>query len=340
MQSDHFSQQVSSLIDPLLLPLAPRPVLVDVGASAEVPSVWRPLAKHSIYVGFDPDLREMRQENGRQFHTSFVLNEAVTDKSDRQVTFRLTRVPQCSSTLRPNRAVLTNYLRPDRFDIERETTVPATTLNEAISRVSLAGIDWLKLDTQGTDLRLFNSIADPIRERVLAVDAEPGLRGAYEEEDLFGDLHMSVVRQGFWCAAATIKGLPRVRQATLAALADWEPQRWRDAQVDETANALPVCPGWVECRYLRTVESLADGDFSRRDYVLLWAFALAAGQPGFAGDVAVQYSHRFANDDNWHKMLAAAAAQLKCLAALQSAKRNSSRGVMRAIKRIIRNKLR
>ena len=36
--------------------------------SAEVPHVWGELAAQSIYVGFDPDLREMRETNGGAFY--------------------------------------------------------------------------------------------------------------------------------------------------------------------------------------------------------------------------------------------------------------------------------
>lgn len=336
----HPQDAIASLTDPLLRLLDRRPVFVDVGASAEVPPVWRPLARHGVYVGFDPDLREMRQENGGQFHNSFVLNKAVTTNVDSEgVTFRLTRAPQCSSTLRPNRAVLDNYLRSDRFDVQSEAVVPATTLDAAITHLSLGRIDWLKLDTQGTDLRLFNSLSDPIRGQVLAVDAEPGLRGAYEGEDLYGDLHTAMIKQGFWCAAATVKGLPRVRPATLARLAQGYSvgKKWLPAiALEETARELPICPGWVECRYLRTAESLEEGPFDQSAYIMLWAFALAANQPGFAGDIAVQYGQRFGQDNTWQAMAAGTTNRFCTLAAENQARRALQQGLLAKVRRIAR----
>ena len=58
-----------------------------------------------------------------------------------------------------------------------------------MDRLSLSGIDWLKTDSQGTDLRIFNSLRPEVRSRVLAIDIEPGLIDAYVGEDLFVDAH-------------------------------------------------------------------------------------------------------------------------------------------------------
>src|SRR5437868_13787 len=138
------TEDLTRLIDRLVSDLDPRPVLVDVGASAEAPRIWVPFARHSTYVGFDPDLREMRETNGGAYYKATILNEAVTAAPDGQVRFYLTRAPQCSSTLTPNPLTLDNYLGRDRFVVEREVTASATTLTAAADRLGLGRIDWLK----------------------------------------------------------------------------------------------------------------------------------------------------------------------------------------------------
>jgi FkbM family methyltransferase len=324
-------------IDRLVSTLDPRPVLVDVGASAETPHIWLPFARHSTYVGFDPDLREMRETNGGNYHKAVILNEAVTAGPEGQVTFYLTRYPQCSSTLTPNPLTLDNYLGRDRFTVEREVTAAATTLNAAIDRLGLGRIDWLKVDSQGTDLRIINSLRDDLRSRLLAVDTEPGLRGAYVGEDLFSDVHGDLVRQGFWLSNANIKGFPRVRESTLAAWAGRDPGLTADA----VQKAVRRSPGWVECRYFRSVESLGRGDFTRRDYVALWAFALADGQTGFAADVALEYDRRFGQDDTSRAMSDAALAQVRQSYAAAVARQSSHNSLVarvgRKLKRTIQN---
>jgi len=311
------SESVNQLISTLTQRLDPRPVLVDVGASAGVPPVWASLARNAIYVGFDPDLREMKTEDGGKFHQSFVINEAVTAElgPDGTVTFLLTRAPQCSSTLKPDAEKLANYFGSERFVVEREAKVSATTLDGALSRLKFDRADWIKLDTQGTDLRLFRSLSPAVRDRVLAVDAEPGLRGAYLEEDLFGDLHTTMVQNGFWCTQATVKGMPRVRPATLETLIGEKSAQpgglMLGSGLAAAARGFPICPGWVECRYLRTLESMAAMNAGKREYILLWTFAQAAEQPGFAGDVAVEYAKKFGQDADAKAMADITARQLR-----------------------------
>src|SRR5258706_144731 len=86
----------------------------------------------------------------------------------------------------------------DRIVGERGATAGTPTLTAAAGRLGLGRIDWLEVDSQGTALRIINSLRDDLRGRLLAVDTEPGLRGAYVGEDLFSDVHGDLVRQGFW----------------------------------------------------------------------------------------------------------------------------------------------
>lgn len=294
--------EVLRAVDEVVAQADPRPVLVDVGASAEAPRVWMPFARHAVFVGFDPDLREMRETNAGLFHRSVVLNEAVAAGADGgKVRVYLTRAPQCSSTLRPDPEVVANYLRAERFAIEREVEAAATTLEGALARLSIPAVDWLKVDTQGTDLRVFHTLGEAARSRLLAVDAEPGLRGMYAGEDLFGDVHRDLMARGFWMSDATVKGRPRVREATMAALA----ARGTAVAPDVALRGIRSSPGWVECRFLRTIESLerAPHLFGRREYALLWAFALCDDQTGFAADVAAACAARFGADAEARLML-------------------------------------
>jgi FkbM family methyltransferase len=313
-----------------------RPVLVDVGASAEAPRAWMPFARHAVYVAFDPDLREMRETNGGDFARAVVFNEAVAAAGPGRARFFLTRAPQCSSTLRPDPAVVGNYLCADRFEVEREAEVPVTTLQAVLDRLVLPAVDWLKVDTQGTDLRVIRSLGAAALARLLAVDAEPGLRGAYVGEDLFGDVHRHLLGEGFWLASATLRGYPRLRESTLAGLAARDPFVTREVAL----RAIPHSPGWVECRYLRTIESLAGGGAAgRREYLLLWAFALCGDQIGFAADVAIAYATRFGADadadaDADAKLMIDAT--LRRLRSAWTARRNERRLTHRLRRRLIR----
>ena len=280
-----------------------EPVLVDVGASIESPGIWKPIAPASTYVGFDPDSREAASIDDGRFRRCIIVNEAVTsDPGVAEVRFHLARTPSCSSTLAPDLEALSNYHFRDFFETEREATVRAATLDAILGRLGIDRIDWLKCDSQGTDLRIFRSLGERLRDGVLALDVEPGLIDAYRGEDLFADTHKHLVANGFWLSRLQVKGAVRVRGATLKVLYPDEAHRAVFAE-----RAIRRSPGWCEARYLRTLESLA-GSAARERYAMLFVFALLDEQPGFALDLTLEFERRFGAGDWSARMRAEAMA--------------------------------
>jgi FkbM family methyltransferase len=281
-------------IENLLTSHGIHPVLVDVGASGTPPEIWDGIAHHSIYVGFDPDLREIQELRDSIFRKRTIVNEAITDdKNAHEVLFYLTRSPYCSSTLKPDVESLSNYLFYDLFVVEKEARVRATSLDSVMNRLSLSSIDWLKVDSQGTDLRIFNSLNSQHRSRVLAIDIEPGLIDAYLGEDLFVDTHKQLTRNGFWISNVNVCGVVRMRRSTATEVAATNVD-FNHNLVEQTVKK---SPGWCEARYFRTIEWLSQNDFAKRDYILIWIFALLDEQLGFAIDVGVEYERVFGKDD-------------------------------------------
>ncbi|HXA41739.1 MAG TPA: hypothetical protein VNV65_02380 [Candidatus Solibacter sp.] len=267
-----------------------NPVLVDVGASGEPPRVWSPIASQSIYLGFDPDLRAMSTTTNGRYQKSVIINSAVTvDPLAAELKFYLTRSPYCSSTLPPDNESLSSYLFADLFEVERQATVPAVTVTKAAELAGLAHLDWLKTDSQGTDLRIFESVSDEVRQGVLAVDIEPGLIDAYVGEDLFVDAHRAMIREGFWLARLEVHGAARIATETAGRFIDDTGIHRRVLEA-----ALRPSPGWVEARYLRTAAALEGR--SQREHVLLWVFAMLDTQPGFALEISEAYAERIGRD--------------------------------------------
>lgn len=270
-----------------------EPILVDVGSSGGTPRIWQPIRAYSTYIGFDGDTREIHHPQEDEFRHARFVHEVITENGAGEVTFFLTRSPYCSSTLRPNPTVTDNFLSADSFVVEREQTMRASNLNDVIARLQLDRIDWMKIDTQGTDLRIYNSLRTELRDRMLAIDIEPGLRGAYVGEDLFSNVHNKLTADGFWLSNLKVCGLVRMRKTSMDALVAQKPGMAGDAL---TKFVRPT-PGWTECRYLRSLESLAKVGSIQRDYVLLWIFAAIDKQFGFCLDMALEYIRLFGKDE-------------------------------------------
>lgn len=285
---------MSSTIEYLLSKLHIHPVLLDIGASGAPPKIWNKIARYSIYVGFDPDWRETPQVSKGHFYKALIINEAVTDDKETQtVSFYLTKSPYCSSTLKPADIPLSDFLFSELFTVEQEVTVRATSLERVLESMSLPGFDWFKTDSQGTDLRLFKSLPSQHRNKVLAIDVEPGLIDAYMNEDLFVDTHRYLTQQGFWLSRLEVQGTIRMKRSTLnriMASAHEIDEQLIEAVVRKT-------PAWCEARYLRTLNWLSQFNCGKREYVLLWIFAFLDEQIGFCLDLVVEYERLFGRDD-------------------------------------------
>lgn len=269
-----------------------HPVLIDVGASGEPPEIWRSIAEFSTYVGFDPDSREIKHDAVRGYRSGIVINKALTaDPSANTVTFYLTRSPYCSSMLPPESQALAKYSYWELFEVERTATVAATTLTKVLAEQLLAQVDWLKLDSQGADLRIYLSLNEKTRHRVLAVDMEPGLLDAYRGEDLFVDVHRQLKAEGFWLSHLNVLGVPRISRSAMQALKI----RTSGGLPSLASGALRTSPGWCEARYLRTTEWFAANDYGERELILAWIFALIDKQYGHALDIATAASTALSN---------------------------------------------
>lgn len=251
-------------------------VLVDVGASGTPPKEWRSIAEMSSFVGFDADLRELREDNAFGFRRFVMINMAVVDTERQEIELHLTASPHCSSMLKPNMANLANYGCTELFEVERTTCVAATRLDAALRSVGLSHVDWLKLDTQGKDLDIYRSLGRSEAKGVLAVDIEPGVIDFYEGENTFAPAHVYLVDDGFWLARANVQQFSRISKATRDMLAS------RHVKLGPLAGS----PTAIEATYFRSLEHLVSIGAGLRDYACLWIFAMLDGKSGFALDIA------------------------------------------------------
>ncbi len=271
-----------------------HPVFLDIGASGKPQDILDPISRQSIYIGFDPDTRDTQDSRPTQYWKSFIINKAiVTTDDETKTSFFLTRSPYCSSTLLPDTKSICDYLFSDLFIVEKKITVDAISIDRLLQELNLSGIDWFKTDSQGTDLRLFSSISSQIRSRIMAVDIEPGLVDVYQGEDLFINAHQVLLKEGFWPSRLNIGKAIRMKRSNMDSLVAIH-SRFSEKRINSLLHPSPI---YCEARYLRSIDWLVDHNFSKREYILLWIFALLDDQPGYAFDIVTMYENLFERDN-------------------------------------------
>jgi FkbM family methyltransferase len=261
------------------------PVLVDIGASGELHPKWREIARYSICVAFEPDEREaayLTRASGR-FRQLHLIRAAVTEQAEGESDFYLTNSPFCSSRLRPDQEALADYVFAPLFEVERTISLPTVDLPTALGELGLARVDWFKVDSQGTDLRLFTSLGEQISGKVLVAEFEPGIIDAYEGEDKLADLMRYMDEREFWPSEVRVQGSPRGKSELIRA-------RFAQRTHPYLATALRPAPGWAEAEYFN--EFNAKG-LTERDFLLGFAFAHLRGHHAFALELAVRGNDRF-----------------------------------------------
>jgi FkbM family methyltransferase len=277
-----------SVVDRILrlpeLEAAP-PVLVDVGAAKGIHPKWRPIAKYSICVAFEADQRELESVTAERsgFRRLTTYNRIAAEHASEAEPFHLTASPFCSSRLSPLPDRLAKYAFAPLFEVERTVELPALALPEVLDELGLKRVDWLKLDSQGTDLRLFRSL-DARADELLVAELEPGIIDAYEDEDTLADVLAELGKRGFWVSELEVQGSTRV-DSSLA----------RREFGDRASAYLDACqttaPGWAELEYFN---DFADEEgFGKRELLLGCAFAFLRGHHAFALELAVKGQDRF-----------------------------------------------
>jgi hypothetical protein len=245
------------------------PVLIDIGASGEINAKWKEIAPYSVCIAFDADDREFKisEETNKGYKKLVTFNRIVSEHAARQQSFYLTASPFCSSLLKPDTGKLKNWAFADLFEVVKETTLPAITIEEALSQAGITYIDWFKSDTQGTDLRLFTSLPPRLAGGILALEFEPGIMDAYQGEDKLHAVMREMDKGNYWMSGMQVKGTQRIGAAY---------------KNEAGKRALRNSPCWAEVTYLRQPSEEA----TQRQLLLLYAYALIEKQYGFAIEVA------------------------------------------------------
>jgi len=259
-----------------------RPVvLMDVGASGEIHHKWKRLARHAICVAFDPDKREMHvlDEGGNKFRKLFVINKIVAEKTMPDKPFYLTNSPYCSSTLMPVEEELQVWNFAALFRVVGEEHFNAITINDALREVGVSYIDWLKIDTQGTDLRIFMSVEEAVREKLMALEMEPGFIDIYKGEDKLDQILRRVTAEGFWLSSINVLGTQRINTQQAGG-------SFSQLEKKLIQRYLRTTPCWAELTFLNGLRD--SRQFDERDFMLLYLFALLERQYGFCMEVAAK----------------------------------------------------
>ena len=155
-------------------------VCVDVGAAGGPKEPWGN-SSFIKWVGVEP----------QEGDTPLVLGAAEGRSS-----LYVTHNPDSSSLLEPNESFLSQLGVSDRYKVKEKLSVNVLPLDVWIKNINIPLVDFLKIDTQGTELPVLLGAQESLKN-VLGVDVEVNFSERYKGQSYFSDVDVFLREKGF-----------------------------------------------------------------------------------------------------------------------------------------------
>ncbi len=174
-------------------------VLVDVGARGGLKSNWAAARRHLRVLGFEPEKREFGQLADAESATDAATKYFDVALHDRRGPLRLhvARDRGLTSMFAPNREFLNDFPEASRFDTVDVHEVQADTLDHHLETHGLSDVDFMKVDTQGSELLVLQGATRMLQTSILGVEAEVEFTPIYSGQPLFAEVDSFLRGLGF-----------------------------------------------------------------------------------------------------------------------------------------------
>jgi FkbM family methyltransferase len=161
---------------------------IDVGAMGGLPLKWGHMLNSMQVIAFEPDPREYSKlkSSANVKYYNYALHEKSKD-----LKYFITEGAGKSSVYKPNLDIVSHYEDADRFRIIKEAIIPServSSLDKVIEENAIPDADFIKLDTQGSELPILQGGSEKLLPMIFGSQIEVEFIEMYKNQPLFRNI--------------------------------------------------------------------------------------------------------------------------------------------------------
>lgn len=215
-------------------------MLVDVGARGGIHRKWNLLSESIKVLGFEPDPEECIRLNEKSKKNHTCLPIALHNRSG-TIEMNITKNPVNSSIYLPNFPLWNRFPNLHELEVIKSVQVDCDTLDNVLKSNDIQDVDFLKIDTQGSELQILEGAREALKSSIFGVDVEVEFSPIYKDQPLFPEVDKYLRDLGF-------------------VLFDMDLARLKRKKCGKIYSKGQVL--WAHAVYFRDFISNSDGDFN------------------------------------------------------------------------------
>jgi FkbM family methyltransferase len=174
--------------------------VIDAGGRYGIHPTWKPFAGELHYVLFEPDATEaarLKEKYRRRQGEVFVEVMALGRRAENLTIHFFQNRAMSSSAVRQPVSALFAGERLAEVSVVESVAVPSTAIDLYCKENELR-VDFLKLDTEGSEFDILCGAEEQLGRDVMAVRSEVSFERIFESKPLFGAVHEFMLDRGFF----------------------------------------------------------------------------------------------------------------------------------------------